>query len=229
MIKIIDVGSAPVPGVPECYAPLVKDGAEVVGFDARDGRVIGDGYGHFLYVTKDPNQTSLFEPDFDVLDRFVDLSSMFEVVKTDWVETERLDDTAWCWGADFLKMDVQGAECIVLAGATETLKSVLVVQAEITYVPFYKGQAMLGDVDTMLRAAGFYPHLSPGIGQRHMTGVPESPEGSGLQFLYGDWVYLRDFTKCAEWTPEQRRKAAEILFTCYDSQEMAAWLMRGAQ
>jgi hypothetical protein len=222
MIRVIDVGCAPAGTDPEPYAPLVKAGlAEVIGFEATAGHAIGDGSTQTLHVTSNPLQVSLFEPNFAVLDRFVGLSPMFEVVKTQAVKTERLDDFPECRGADYLKLDVQGAEALVLAGAGETLKSVLVVHTEVSFVPFYKGQAMLGDVDGLLRAAGFHFHLSPGFAQRQMTGMPDV--GGSRQFLYGDFVYVRDFTKWDGLTCEQADKMNTILQTCYDSRDMARY------
>ena len=58
-------------------------------------------------------------------------------------------------GADLLKIDTQGTELEVLKGATEALKSVLVVELEVEFNPFYEGQPLFGHIDSYLRSMGF--------------------------------------------------------------------------
>jgi FkbM family methyltransferase len=56
----------------------------------------------------------------------------------------------------FLKIDVQGAEMLVLEGATRTLQDVVVgVQVEMSLAPLYMGQPLYWEVDSFLRAKGF--------------------------------------------------------------------------
>ena len=50
----------------------------------------------------------------------------------------------------------QGAELMVLAGATETLKKATFVQLEVSIIQFNKGSPCWHDVDEFLRRHGFY-------------------------------------------------------------------------
>lgn len=50
----------------------------------------------------------------------------------------------------------QGAELVVLAGATETLKKATFVQLEVSVVQYNKGAACWYEVDAFLRKHGFY-------------------------------------------------------------------------
>jgi FkbM family methyltransferase len=54
-----------------------------------------------------------------------------------------------------LKMDVQGYEDKVMAGARETLKRVKVVIVETSFLPLYDNQVMFEDVHKLLLTAGF--------------------------------------------------------------------------
>ena len=57
---------------------------------------------------------------------------------------------------DYLKLDVQGAEILVLSGASETLKRVTFVQLEVSTIDYNDGGACWFDVDAKLREFGFY-------------------------------------------------------------------------
>jgi len=56
---------------------------------------------------------------------------------------------------DLLKVDVQGAEHLVFAGATETLRSVKMIWCEVSFRPLYEGSALFGDIYEQMMAAGF--------------------------------------------------------------------------
>ena len=56
---------------------------------------------------------------------------------------------------DFLKIDIQGAERDVLAHARAKLAETVAIQTEISFVPLYKDQPTLGDIDLELRGQGF--------------------------------------------------------------------------
>lgn len=51
---------------------------------------------------------------------------------------------------NFLNLDVQGAELMVLKGATETLKSVDYIYTEVNKEQVYEGAAMVEDIDSFL-------------------------------------------------------------------------------
>ena len=102
--------------------------------------------------------SSLFEPNSPLLAKFQTLDGVTRIVNVSTVETRRLDDIPETAGADFLKMDVQGGELLVLKGAEARLKDVLVVHTEVEFVPLYKDQPFFADIDGFLRARGFAFH-----------------------------------------------------------------------
>jgi hypothetical protein len=54
-----------------------------------------------------------------------------------------------------LKLDVQGYEGTVLAGATESIGKFAAAQMELSYVPLYDGQWLADDVTTFLKKHGY--------------------------------------------------------------------------
>jgi FkbM family methyltransferase len=54
-----------------------------------------------------------------------------------------------------LKLDVQGAEKLVLAGAAEMLPRVTLVYSEVSFVELYKGQVLVDEMVEMMGSHGF--------------------------------------------------------------------------
>ena len=54
-----------------------------------------------------------------------------------------------------MKIDVQGTELDVLAGAAETLCFVDWILLEVAFDPVYEGEPLFAEVDAALRAAGW--------------------------------------------------------------------------
>ena len=54
-----------------------------------------------------------------------------------------------------MKIDVQGSEAFVLAGAHRTLQHVRVAMLELSIVPFYRGESMFFDMLSLMDRLGF--------------------------------------------------------------------------
>lgn len=186
---------------------------------------IGDGTVRTLHVTRYSACTSLYEPNFEFLNLFEDLAWALEVVSTNPVQTHRLDDIAElrAAGCDFLKLDIQGAERDALLNATQLLKGILVVETEISLTPLYRDQPLLGDIDQILRANGFIVHRYLGSGGRTLKPMQaEGPRGSFIsQHLWGDMVYVKDFTRAQSLAPEAWLKLAVLMHEIYQAWDVA--------
>ncbi len=100
------------------------------------------------------------------------------------ISIERLDEVYERLQAPWeilLKLDVQGFEAEVIAGARRTLGLIKAMIVEVSYIRLYEGQPLFEDIDRLLRDEGF---IFQGLfGQCHGT-----LSGQALQ---GDAIYLR--------------------------------------
>lgn len=82
-----------------------------------------------------------------------------EYVRTERVRVERLDDVTRTLVRPedrvFLKLDVQGFENEVLAGASSTIESVVAIQVEVSFQELYLGQPSALTLISYIQSLGF--------------------------------------------------------------------------
>jgi FkbM family methyltransferase len=238
-VQVIDVGAMDLGS--EIYDPLVRAGvAGVLGFEcvqaecdrlnamARESRAylpyaIGDGTTRAFHECNFPMTSSLLEPNSALLDRFQNLENLTQVVKKHTFATKRLDDIPEIAGADFLKLDVQGAELDVLNGGDRLLADALVVHTEVEFVEMYKGQPLFAEVDQRLRRSGFVFHKFAGIaGRTFKPLVVNNDINQRLsQMLWAEAVYVKDFMALDRLPPEKLLRLAVILHMVYGSFDLS--------
>jgi FkbM family methyltransferase len=224
----------------EPYAPLVKAlPCEVIGFEpiaaeceklnreGHEGRrflpyFIGDGATHTFYECNASMTSSLFMPNTPLLGKFQNLENLSRVVNSYPAATRRLDDIPETDGADYLKIDVQGGEILVMRGAAERLKDVVVVHTEVEFVPLYKNQPLFADIDAHMRSQGFLLHRMNHSGRTFKPLTFKRDPNAGLsQWLWGDAVYVKDFMNFDRLDPAALLKLAAILHENYRSFDFA--------
>jgi hypothetical protein len=189
--------------------------------------VIGAGGRALFYRCNYTMTSSLFEPDLTVMGPFQNLPEFCEVVEVSDITTVRLDDVPEAMGADYLKLDVQGSEGEVLAGARTCLDSVLVVHSEVEFVPIYAGQPLFRDIDATLRSRGFVLHRLLNLEGRTLreSGFVDT-ESTRSQHLWADAVYLRPPSSWGSFPGDRLLKLAIILHQAYGSADFCARLLR---
>lgn len=243
-IKAVDIGANPIDAEPP-YAALLRAGqAEVVGFEPdaaalatlnrRKGpleqyfpHAVGDGGRHVLRVCFAPGMTSLLEPDPATLDLFHGFPDWGRVLHRQEVDTVRLDDVPETAGADLLKLDIQGAELMVLQHATARLAEAVVVQAEVEFLPLYRDQPLFGDVERFMRGQGFAFHrFFPETSRVVRPLLVGGDRFAGLsQLVWADAIFVRDYTRLDTLSDRQLLAMATILHDCYGSVDVALRLL----
>lgn len=245
-INAVDIGASGIDGAP-LYAPLLARGElDIVGFEpdpsglaslvAQKGpnetylpHVVGDGGEHTLQVCRSPGMTSLMEPNRAIFSYFHGFSRWGEVMERLPVKTTRLDDIAEVKALDYLKIDVQGAELMVLQNAPQRLSECVVIQTEVEFLPLYTNQPLFSEVEQYLRSQGFVLHCFVPAPQTRMV----SPMVLGNDIMNGlsqvfdsDVVFVRDFTQPDAMTSLQMLRMAMILHDIYGSYDVALRLLQ---
>ena len=110
-----------------------------------------------LHLTGLPNMSSFLEPEPASFAPYGKKVADSAVVATEQVPVEPLDALARADGfrPDVLKVDTQGSELQVLAGAEEALGSVLLAEVEVSFFRRYKGQPLFADIERHMAERGF--------------------------------------------------------------------------
>jgi FkbM family methyltransferase len=234
-IRVIDVGAMEVGK--DVYAPLVQAGvASVLGFECVKAEcdklnaagkashtylpyAIGDGRERLFHECNFPMTSSFYEPNTELLSKFQNLVNLTQVVRTETMQTHRLDDIPEAADADFMKLDVQGAEVDVLNGAEKMLETVTVIHTEVEFVPMYKGQPLFAEVDQRLRQAGFSLLKIAAIAGRAFQPViaNNDPNQMVSQMLWAEVVYVKDFMALDRLSPEKLLRMAVVLHVVYEA------------
>jgi FkbM family methyltransferase len=246
-LHVLDIGA--MPEGEDRYAELVKQGlARVTGFEpnpaifnqlsARQGpyrylpHCLGDGRPATVYVTRYPGCVSLYEPDPAVINLFTSIGAEpggnFNVLETISIETCRLDDVPDLLPADYIKLDVQGAELDVLRHGVRVLETCLVLECEAEFLPLYKGQPLFGEVAAFLTAHGFLLHKLIDVNGRALRPLifNNNPFAPISQMTWADAIFIRDYTRLDLFADEELLKAAIVLHEVYLSYDVAFHLLR---
>ncbi len=236
-LRIVDVGAQSLGAQSHPYASLLKIAAvEIIGFDPLDERLreraeteplpgltllpyaIGDGGTYTLFINNDDATSSLFplnEADNAAFNHLNELRT----VRTKQITTHRLDDVLPKLPVDFLKLDVQGAELMVLKGAQQTLARTAVVHCEVSFSPMYVGQALFPAIQEHLMANGFTLIDLLVSGRNHYL----TPSGRTTQdrLIWADAVF---FSKTDD--AEVQRVQALIAASVYGKPTLAEHMLR---
>lgn len=222
---LIDRGRARVTGFepnPDEYARLAKRGYPY----SYIPKFLGDGEPHTLHIARYPGCSSLFAPDPAVIDMFSSIGASepgdnFYVQRTESVETTRLDDIKGLARPDYVKIDVQGAELMVLENGIETLRQTMVLETEVEFLPLYKGQPLFAEIQLFMQSQGFMLHKLIEVAGRNYRPINSpNPVEPISQILWADAVFVRDVRVLDGWSEAQLLKAATVLHEVYLSYDL---------
>lgn len=139
----------------DAHRQLVANAAADPAWTAAPRGAIGDHDGTIeINVAGNSASSSLL----DMLDSHRAAAPHAAYVGTEQVPIARLDTAAAPWLAApsrlYLKIDTQGYEGQVIAGAPATLAAASAVQIEVSLLPLYAGQPDMGAVTAMMAAHG---------------------------------------------------------------------------
>jgi FkbM family methyltransferase len=152
------------------HAALAKRAAADPGWQVAPPMAIGDRDGEVLIELSAESDMSSILPQSEILRR---VSPTSAVLRREPVRVARLDSVAPAFLARddrvFLKIDTQGFEPQVLAGAARLLERLCGVQLEMSLVPCYEGEVGYRAMIDRLAAAGLESYLFiPGYFERKL-------------------------------------------------------------
>jgi len=236
VVDVVDIGANPIDGQAP-YKTLLDAGlARVIGFEpnpdaldrlnAQKGEnetyfphAVYDGSEQELKVCMAPGMTSLLEPNTELLSYFHGFPEWGKVQERQSMPTVRLDDVKEIKNIDYLKIDIQGAELEVFRNGINRLGDCLVIHTEVEFLPMYEGQSLFSEVELFLRELGFTFHRFFPLASRTVQPMlVDNDIKKGLsQVFWADAIFIKDFTKFDQLSPQRLKKLALILHDVYGS------------
>ena len=170
-----------------------------------------------LYLTRNPNNISLLEPDADFAARYG--NSGLDVIGEVRVKTTTLDQAAWApenagqrWG-ELLKVDAQGADYFILQGARRTLaERTVAVVCEALVLQMYEGQKLFSDIEADLRGLGFAFYGFVETNMRSKRLLDKRTMVGRERLFWADAVFLKDPVSATGKGPRLTERQSHALY-----------------
>lgn len=168
--------------LPDAFAVLSESRRGISQWHAENFALGGENTTATLNVAGNSMSSSLQ----DMCDEHVEAAPESAYIASVDVQVKRLDDVFGQFVSPgercYLKLDVQGHEHHVLAGAAECLESVMAIQMELSMEHLYEGQQLWQDSIASMQQLGYrLMTMEPGFRDRR-TGV----------MLQADGIFVRD-------------------------------------
>lgn len=139
--------------VAEAFAELQRVTAADPLWETRQLGLAEEATSREMNVTASTSVSSFLTPTQDYVSGYAGART----ARTETIQLSTLDSLDLPYRRPFLKIDTQGYDLRVLAGATELLKRVVGVQLEMSVLPIYEGMPDYIESLTRMRELGFVP------------------------------------------------------------------------
>jgi hypothetical protein len=127
---------------------------------------------------------------------------------------------------DFIKLDIQGAELMVLQNGRMALSRALVVESEALFVPLYHDQPLFGELHAFMRGEGFLFHRFMNVaGRCYRPFATNDPAVPISQPLWADAVFVRNPLALEGWPTADLLVGAALLHEMYGSYDLVLRLL----
>lgn len=211
-VQIVDIGANTLGGKPP-YQPMIdREMCHLIGFEPQKepynelvalnhpnatyvNAAIGDGKQHSLYCYEGSGLTSFFpirQENIDTLEY-----GGHELVSVEKLKTVKLDAVSEIKSIDYLKIDTQGSELMILRGGTKKIAKALAIHIELRMLPLYVGEPAVGEVMNWLSTKRFEFHNFVGMNRFPMNGTRHKGFNRSQRQQIGDadGLFFRDLTQ----------------------------------
>ena len=208
--RIVDIGAQMLGDEPHIYDAMARlTPLDIIGFDPLEQRIalrraveppegltllpyaIADGERHVLHINNDDATSSLFPLNLAHNAAFNHLQTL-RTLRTETVQTRRLDAAVPAGPVEFLKLDIQGSEAMALRSGGATLATTAVVHCEVAFAPIYLGQPLFGEIHDILAGQGFELVDLMQPARYHYPATDDAPAADRL--LWAEAVFFRRAT-----------------------------------
>ena len=188
---------------------------------------LGNGEKKKLNICQGPGMTSFLRPNINYLRLFDWFEWGSTIIKTEELETKKLDDINFDHPINFFKIDVQGLESEIIENGLEKIKNSLVIEIEASPVPIYLDEKPFSYICSQLEKLDFSLHMFNKINTRcFKPTILNNDIYSGLNhILQLDCVFIKNLQKLDSLETEDLKKLALILFFSYESYDLVDFLI----
>jgi len=181
-----------------------------------------------FFITRKQMVSSMLRPNRTFLNEFPRVDR-FDILKTLKLKTDTLDNALSFEDIDFIKIDTQGSELFIFQGATETLrKKALGVEVEVEFAKVYENQPLFGEVDQLLREAGFMLLDFVDIARWARKNAGANIPGCKSQVIFANALYIKGKDSLFGESHVDKAKLLRIVAICvlYQCFDYAAALLQ---
>lgn len=203
---------------PECFAKL-----EETPNSSFVNCALGDGKTHDLHICNASGMNSLLRPNKEWLGLFPGFEKWGGVKEKMPVSTLKLDDVKQAVGARFAKLDVQGAEKLILENGISILNQLSILQIESSPTPLYHDEPSFFEIGYWLQKQGFVLHTLSNENKRCMKpyGSDDNPYTGKNHIFQVDAVFIPNPLSWAGLEAERLESLAFISHAMYRSHDLA--------
>tara|TARA_B100001063_G_scaffold147258_1_gene137511 strand:+ start:797 stop:1750 length:954 start_codon:yes stop_codon:yes gene_type:complete len=157
-----------------------------------------------FYFCKKPMVSSAYIPNRELLDQYPN-ADRFDIVQTELITAEPLEEKLRPHKTDFIKLDIQGGELNALKGIGNSLDNCLGVEIEVEFSEMYKSQPLFSEVNNFLLSKGFY--FSDFV---NLTRWERNAHNGFGRCIFGDGLWMKDIDNLTNKTGEEYFKYSSI-------------------
>lgn len=188
---------------------------------------LGDGAPHSLNVCISSGMNSILEPNVRWLELFPSFAKWASIKQQIPVSTMRLAEVTEARSARFLKLDVQGAEMMILQNGEGLLDDLVLIQLEASPTPLYHGESSFFELGVWLQQRGYALHTLSAIDKRNLVpyGSDDAPYAGKNQILQVDAVFMPNPLNWGQLSTERLEALAFFSHAIYRSYDVSMLAM----
>ena len=244
-INIFDIGASPCDPTKYIEELLENTNSHLYGFEPNEDEynklkhkeilnkrtyynlAIGDGEEHVLNLCAYPGWTSFLKPNKNYISYFHNFENASKIIGKKKIPTKKLDEIDFDNNIDFLKIDVQGYESVVIKHGKNKIKNTLVLEVELSPVSLYLDEKKMSEVIPEIEKMGFNLNMFSKINTRTFKPmILGGNTGVGLNTLFQlDCVFVKNYEEILQMEVEELKKLILIMFYSYKSFDFVDYLI----